>query len=506
MKVELREIHKTFGKVNANDGINLIIPAGTIQGILGENGAGKSTLMKILSGFIHADAGDILLDDKKVVIHSPADAIQHGIGMLHQDPLDFPPLKLIDNFMLGRAGSLFPDRSAAAREFRELAGQFDFSLDPETYVDTLTVGERQQLEILRLLWLGAHVLILDEPTTGISLPQKEKLFVTLKKLAAQGMTLIFVSHKLEDVEFLCDDIAVLRQGALTGSAKPPYLTDQLVALMFGKAVSLGARASAEPGAPRLRLEHLSLEDARLQIRDASLEVGAGEVIGLAGMEGSGQTLLLQSCAGLIRPVNGRIGVGQADLTGATHHAFKRQGVAYLPAARLEQGLVPGLTLSEHFVLSEEMRGLFIDREKSLQLAEERIRTYNIKGRPESPVESLSGGNQQRALLALLRTPLNLILLEHPTRGLDIESTIYIWSKLKERCAQGTAIVFISADLDEILQYSDRVLVFFAGRVSPPLAAETLSVEQLGQLIGGKGWEAFSPASSKTAGRQEGAHA
>jgi simple sugar transport system ATP-binding protein len=284
---------------------------------------------------------------------------------------------------------------------------------------------------------------------------------------------------------------VLRQGALAGVAEPPYSTNKLVTMMFGKAISLGGRTTIAAGAPLLRLDNISVEDARLQIRGVDLEVRAGETIGLAGMEGSGQTIFLEACAGLKRPVNGKIRIGESDLTGASYHNFKRHAVAYLPAARLEQGLIPGLSLSEHFVLSEEMQGMFIDREKASRLADERIKTYNIKGAPDSPVESLSGGNQQRALLALLRSPLNLILLEHPTRGLDIESTIYIWSKLKERCAQGTAIMFISADLDEILQYSDRVLVFFAGKVSPPLAAETLNVDQLGQLIGGKGWEKFT---------------
>ena len=485
MEVELREIDKTFGKVHANAKINLNIPAGTIQGILGENGAGKSTLMKILSGFMRADGGAILLDGKKVDILSPADAIAHGIGMLHQDPLDFPPLKLIDNFMLGRAGGLFPDRRAAEREFRALATQFDFALDPNAYVDTLTVGERQQLEILRLLWLGARVLILDEPTTGISLPQKEKLFAALKKLAAQDVTILFVSHKLEDVDFLCSRIAVLRQGALVGEEERPFDMDEQVTLMFGKPVSLGARISHQPGKPVLRLNGISIEDARLQIKALSLDVRAGEVIGLAGMEGSGQAIFLEACAGLRRPVNGKIAVGASDLTGASHQRFKEQGVAYLPAARLEQGLIPGLTLSEHFILAEETRGVLINREQAAKVARERIQSFNIKGTPQSLVESLSGGNQQRVLLALLREPLNLILLEHPTRGLDIESTIYIWDKLKDRCAEGTAIVFISADLDEILQYSDRVLVFFAGQVSAPLDAETLSAEQLGRLIGGK---------------------
>ena len=492
MLVELRDINKTFGKVRANASISLEIPSATIQGILGENGAGKSTLMKIFSGFYTPDSGEIVLDGNPVVIRSPADAIRHGVGMLHQDPLDFPPMKLLDDFILGRVGGLFPNRRSAAMEFRELAERFGFSLDPEAYVDSLTVGERQQLEILRLLWLGARVLILDEPTTGISLPQKEKLFDTLKKLAAEGMTVIFVSHKLEDVEFLCDSAAVLRQGELVGTAEPPFETGRLIEMMFGKEVPLAPKNATRPGGKVLSVKTVSIEGVRLQIRGVDLTVHSGEVIGLAGMEGSGQSLFLGACAGLTQPIGGSfcLDEDERDMTGRSHLDFKKRGVAYLPAARLEQGLVPGLTLTEHFVLSEGMHGLFIDRKKAEALARERIALFNIKGTPESVVEALSGGNQQRALLALMRNPLSLILVEHPTRGLDIESTIYIWSKLKERCAQGTAIVFISSDLDEILQYSDRVLVFFAGQVSPPLGAETLSVERLGALIGGKGWESL----------------
>jgi len=490
MQVELRDIHKSYGPVHANAGISLRIPPGFIQGILGENGAGKSTLMKILSGFIRPDTGGIILDERKVEIHSPADAIRRGIGMLHQDPLDFPPLKLLDNFILGRDGGLFPDRRGAAHELRDLAAQFGFTLDPDAYIDTLTVGERQQLEILRLLWFGARVLILDEPTTGISQPQKEKLFAALRMLAAQGMTVIFVSHKLEDVELLCSSIAVLRQGELVGTAQPPYQTRTLVRMMFAKDVSPGGGTSAAPGATAFSMDHVCLEAMRLQIRDVTFQARAGEVIGLAGMEGSGQAVLLSACAGLTRPVAGRISLGDRDVTGSTYHFFMRQGVAYLPAARLEQGLVSGLSLADHFVLSEGGKGLFIDRHKAAHLAAERISMYNIKGTPSHPVEALSGGNQQRMLLALLRNALDLILLEHPTRGLDIESTLYIWGKLKERCSQGAAIIFISADLDEVLQYSDRVLVFFAGRVSPPLPARELSVEKLGELIGGMGWERF----------------
>ncbi|HUX13982.1 MAG TPA: ATP-binding cassette domain-containing protein, partial [Spirochaetia bacterium] len=426
MRVELQDIHKSFGNVHANAGICLAIPSGTIQGILGENGAGKSTLMKILSGFIRPDSGLIALDGNPVTVRSPADAIHRGVGMLHQDPLDFPPLTLIDNFILGRTAGFFPDRRSAIREFRELTVRFEFHLEPDAHVDDLTVGERQQLEILRLMSLGARVLILDEPTTGISLPQKLKLFATLRKLAVDGVTIIFVSHKLEDVESLCSQAAVLRHGELAGTAAPPFDTDALVAMMFGKEISFGGRSATVAGDPVICLDRISLEDSRLEIRDVNFEARAGEVIGLAGMEGSGQALLLSACAGLFRTVAGRVTVGRHDMTGRSYHAFRRKGVVYLPAARLEQGLVPTLTLTDHFILSEGLSGLFIDRNRTTDLAWEKITTYNIKGTPETPAESLSGGNQQRLLLAMLRTPLSLILLEHPSRGLDIESTMYIW--------------------------------------------------------------------------------
>lgn len=487
MKVELIHIHKHFGTVHANNDINLTVESGKIQGILGENGAGKSTLMKILSGYIQADSGEIRLDGKPVKINSPSDAIRLGIGMLHQDPLDFPPMRVVDNLLIGHEGGLFPNRREVVRDFNELQSQFGFSIDPYTYVDTLTVGERQQLEILRLLWLGARVLILDEPTTGISASQKEKLFETLRKLAAQGMSVIFVSHKLEDVEFLCDRIAVFRKGELVGEVDPPYVTDELVKLMFGRVISAEEKQRYETCDVSFHLDHVTIEDYRLQIRDINLSVSCGEVIGLAGMEGSGQVQFLRTCAGLIRPVAGEINLGGKRLTGKPYRAFLEAGIAYVPASRMEEGLIPGLSLTEHFILAEEQNGFFINFDKALATTRQRIEDFNIKGTPVSTVESLSGGNQQRALLAMLRNPVNLLLLEHPTRGLDIESSIWIWGKLKERCKQGTSIIFTSADLEEILQYSDRILVFYGGKVSPPLDAESTTVEQLGQLIGGKGF-------------------
>ncbi len=487
MKVELRNIHKTFGKVHANDDISLVVPAGTIQGILGENGAGKSTLMKVLTGFIQLDKGEILLDDKPVKINSPADAIRHGIGMLHQDPLDFPPMRILDNFLIGRHEvGVFPNRQKIRQEFTELQQRFGFNIDPDGYIESLTVGERQQLEILRLLWMGARVLILDEPTTGISASQRAKLFETLRILVEEGMSVIFVSHKLEEVEALCGRVAVMRRGKLVGEAFPPFSMDHLVRLMFGKSVPVGDRTFYGTDQVAVKLSGLTIEDVRLQIRNVNLDVYKGEVIGLAGMEGSGQRQFLRTLGGLMRSVGGRIYLQGKEITGKSYHYYMHQGISYVPASRLEEGLIDGLTITDHFVLAREQSGMFINRADALNTTQRHIEEFNIRGTPEHRVEALSGGNQQRALLALQRSKLNLLLMEHPTRGLDIESTIYIWGKLKERCKQGTCIVFISSDLEELLQYSDRILVFFGGKVSQPLDTATTTVDQLGQLIGGKG--------------------
>ncbi len=491
MDINFQDINKHFGSVHANADINLHIPDGVIQGILGENGAGKSTLMKIFSGYIQADSGKILLDGKRVIIHSPADAIHHGVGMLHQDPLDFPPMRVIDNFILGQHGGLFPNWQKQIDDFNHLKEQFGFTLRHDTYIDLLTVGERQQLEILRLLWLGAQVIILDEPTTGISSQQKHKLFETLKKLSAQGKTVIFVSHKLEDVEALCHQVAVLRQGRLIGEQKRPFDTGRLVKMMFGKEISLGKRKTHTTSETALDLNNIALEEERIQIKNINLKIRAGEVIGLAGMEGSGQQPFMRACAGFIRPVEGRIIIQGKDLTGRNYHDFKAHGVGYMPAARLEEGLISGLTLSEHFTLASKADGMFIDRGQWQKVTRDHISEFNIRGTPESPIEALSGGNQQRAMLALLHMPLTVVLLEHPTRGLDIESVIYTWSKLKERCCSGAAIIFTSSDLEEVLLYSDRILVFFSGKVSPPLDARKTTIEQLGNLIGGKGWSTIS---------------
>lgn len=489
MKIELAHIHKTFGSVRANADISLTIPSGQIYGLLGENGAGKSTLMKVLSGFISPDSGgEIRLDGQAVRLGSPDEAIRHGVGMLHQDPLDVPAMSVLENFILGRDNRLWQNGRSALTDFQRLSTQFNFSLNPQSPVSDLSVGERQQLEIMRLLWLGVQCLILDEPTTGISAPQKIALFATLRQLAAQGKTILFVSHKLEDIEALCQQAAVLRQGRLVGEMTAPFQTTALVEMMFGQAIAPPARAYVPLGAPLLKLEQFSVSDGRLHLPPFDLQVPAGEVIGLAGLEGSGQSLFLQALAGLHAPAGGKLWLEGQAMGGQPYGRYLDAGVQLMPANRLAEGLIDGLTIAEHVWLAQNRHTSLFSRLNPVAMAAaaaEPIRQYRIKGQATTAVQTLSGGNQQRTLLALLPPNLRLLLMEHPTRGLDIESAQEIWLKLLERRAQGTAILYTSADLDEILQYSDRVLVFYSGRVTAVLPTAQTNLNDLGRLIAGK---------------------
>ena len=486
MRVDLQEIRKYFGPVKANDGINLALEEGKIYGLLGENGAGKSTLMKILSGYQPPDSGQILLDRKAVKFDSPATALAGGVGMLYQDPLDMPPFRVIDNYLLGRDKHLRLNYKTTRAELREITARYDFELDLDAYIDSLSLGERQQLELVRLLAGGARVLILDEPTTGISAEQKEMLFESMRKLASEeGKTLILVSHKLDEVQELCDHAYVLRRGKLVGQTEIPCPNERLVEMMFGQIPARSERPPFELGQPALQLENLTIADYRLRVENVDLTIQAGEVFGLAGLEGSGQRRLIQACAGLLAPESGRIFLAGDDMTHWSYHHRQVGGVAYLAAGRLEEGLVAGLSLTEHLVLAQPEHSFLIDWEGAREEMKERIDHYQIVGRPDSTADELSGGNQQRLLFALLNSPLKLLLLEHPTRGLDVRSTNYIWDLLYRRRQEDTAILFMSADLDEIIERSDRIAVFSAGKMSRIVAANETSVEELGHLIGGQ---------------------
>lgn len=485
MALEIRDIHKHFGPVRASDGVSFTVEKGSLHGVLGENGAGKSTLMKILSGFYGADSGEILLDGEVLDLDSPADAIESGIGMLHQDPLVFLPLTILDNFALGSPGSVRLDRKEARSELGRVSEELGFSFNPSRLAASLTVGERQQLAISRLMWLGAKVLIFDEPTTGISATQRLQLFATLRKLAEAGLIVLFVSHKLEEVEDLCDSVTVIRQGKVVFGAQMPIAPETLVEKMFGKVFVEQDRPEAQTGDTLVRLSGATLEMGTTLVEDLNLEVASSEVIGLAGLEGSGQRALLRACAGLLNPSRGSLTVDGKNLTKASYRDHLREGVHYLPAGRLEEGLIQGVSISEHLVLASEDTSFFVDWGKAKDRANQKIDDFSIKGVPSSPAEALSGGNQQRLLLSMIPDVVKLLLLEHPTRGLDVESAAYVWTRLLDRRTDGTAIVFGSADLDELLRYSDRIIVFFDGSVFAIREASELNGEELGYLIGGK---------------------
>jgi general nucleoside transport system ATP-binding protein len=486
MTLELRDMHKHFGPVRANDGVSLTVASGSLHGLLGENGAGKSTLMKVLSGFYVADSGEIHLDGALIALGSPRAAIAAGIGMLHQDPLTFLPMSVLDNVLTASPGGPRLDRRRARAAITALRDRFGFAFDLDAPARTLTVGERQQVEITRLLWLGTRVLILDEPTTGISADQRELLFATLHELASDGMSVVFVSHKLEEVEELCGEVTVMRRGRVVGSVRMPVPPAELVTMMFGHPVEIAARPDVPLRDTVLSLRQVTIAERRVHLDGLSLDVRAGEVVGLAGMEGSGQRTFLRGICGLAAVEAGIVTVHGGDLTSRGYRARLDRGIGYLPAGRLEEGLVEGLTIADHLVLADRRAGgFFVDVRRAAATARASIERYAIKGTHSTRVEVLSGGNQQRLLLAMLPDELSVLLMEHPTRGLDIGSADWVWGQLLARRESGTAIVFASADLDELLRYSDRILVFYSGRVLAELDATTTDLDQLGHLIGGR---------------------
>ncbi|MBX3006019.1 MAG: ATP-binding cassette domain-containing protein [Anaerolineales bacterium] len=494
MQVHLNTIRKQFGAQGAstegastlvaNDDITLLFEPGRIYGLLGENGAGKSTLMKILSGYQQPDSGEILLGGVVQHFTSPRQALAAGVGMLYQEPLDVPVFTVLENFLLGRAPDGQTPRQAATA-LVQLAQRYSFEVDPHERIETLSMGERQQLELLRLLAGGAQVLILDEPTTGISAEQKDLLFASMRTLAREeGKTLILVSHKLDEVQELCDHAYVLRKGRYVGGRNLPCPTAELVTLMFEQLPPRPERRQTTHTQKALELRSASVHTPRLQLAPASLQVQAGQVLGLAGLEGSGQELLLRACAGLLPLAAGSLWLSGERQPEWNYPLARQRGVGYLAAGRLEEGLIAGLTLTEHMALVSHAHGLLVDWPQNRQLAAEHIATYQVVGQPESAIETLSGGNQQRFLFAMLPKDLKLILMEHPTRGLDIRSTDWIWEQLDQRRANGTAIVFISADLDEVAARSDQIAVFSGGQLLRSVAAAETNADELGHLIGG----------------------
>ena len=464
MDVEFQHISKRFGSVQALTDVSLSAKQGTIHGLIGENGAGKSTLMKILTGYQAKSGGDILINGKQISLDTPDDAARTGIGMLYQEPMDFPHLTVLENFALGCPPL---SRERLTSSLTHLAAAFGFQLDPKRRVELLTVGERQQIELLRLIHCETSVLILDEPTTGISPAQKALLFPALKKLASEGMTILLVSHKLEEVSSLCDEVTVLRHGKVTHHAQAPFDFAELLTAMFGTVPQqrdkLPARKSGET---ILQMQNIIAGGERLGLRLDGFRANSGEIIGLAGLDGAGQSTLLRLAAGLNIPEQGNIELFGTHLptTAKASKIAGRRNTVFLPADRLEEALFAGISISEHFSLQDTRSPFWQKKDHNRTRAEQGIEQFSIKGKHDYTADALSGGNQQRLLLALLDPQSKLILLENPTRGLDIRSGQWVWDYLIKTLSPDTCIIFSSPELDEILHYSDRILVFYDGTI------------------------------------------
>lgn len=467
--LELRDIHKNFGKVRALNGVSLTIASGSIHGLVGENGAGKTTLMQILTGFIAKSRGQVCIDGKEVPLKTPQDAAMQGIGMLYQEPLDFPQLSVLDNFT---TGAKLPGGRQAVADLAALCSRFGFSLQPGQSVEKLTVGERQQLELLRLIRGGVRILILDEPTTGISEKQQQLLFHSLLELKKEGASIILVSHKLDEVDQLCDEVTVLRQGKVTGHQNKPFDREILLQEMFNVIPSkepYALRKSTEK--PVLEFSDVSSSSGRSGLDNISVRVCGGEIIGLAGLDGSGQYVFLKIGAGLLDPEEGTV-------------RHQGENSTFLPADRLAEGLISGLSIREHHLLTHKGR-FFIPAGSGRSEAAGAIDHFSIVGTPDTPADSLSGGNQQRLLLSLIPDSAKLLFIENPTRGLDVRSAAWTWQQLRSRLHNDGAICFASPDLEEILDNASRILVFFNGRILLDLPREKADYKTISRAITGQ---------------------
>lgn len=483
MQVRIRNLCKSFGSLKANSDINVDFAAGQIHGILGENGAGKSTLMKILSGVYVADSGIIEIDNRPITLGNPATSINAGIGMVGQDPLDVPVFRVIDNIACGRN---MPSDSTLLSQFVQWSQQLGFSVDPYQQIHSLTVGQRQQVEIIRLLIAGSQLLILDEPTTGITAEQVTSLFVALRTIAQRGKTVLFVTHKLDELMALCDTATVLRAGQIVGSQYPmPISKDTILHAMFGELnqdIAETDRTSVD--APiRWQMNDVVMREATFSLGPFTKSLPQGAVIGLAGLEGSGQRTFLYHLAGLQTAFRGQITCDNQVLRG------HQSDVVFLPADRLHEGIVAEMNLVDHVRLLKDQ--LLTRDQDARAKAHALITEYDIKAQPDTPLSLLSGGNQQRAMLALIPDKVRGILLEHPTRGLDARSAVAIWQRLQRRRDDGTTVVFFSADLEEVMNYSDYIVVFFGGQLSRLLARHEITEQRLAELIGGVGFSEVS---------------
>ena len=513
--LEMRGITKRYPGVVANDGIDLDVRPGEIHALLGENGAGKTTLMNILYGLARPDEGEILLDGEPVRIAGPSDAIARGINMVHQHFMLVPVFTVAENILLGEetmANPIFLDRKEASRRIRELGARFGFEIDPDAKVGSLSVGWQQRVEILKALYRDARILVLDEPTAVLTPQETEEIFNVLRRLAQQGHSILFISHKLYEVLEIADRITVIRRGKVVGE-RIPSETDEadLAAMMVGRSVELTVdRGESHPGETVLRVSGLQVADDRGNpaVRGVDLEVKAGEILGIAGVAGNGQDELVEAIIGLRKVADGRIELSGEDVTSNAPREMNEAGVAYVPADRHRFGLVLPFSLADNMVLTSYYRAPFArglrDFDAIEKSAAEGIAKYDVRApSPNVPAGTLSGGNQQKLVVAReFDRPLKLLILDQPTRGLDVGSIEFIHRQAIRMRDEGTAILLVSAELDEVLEMSDRIAVMYRGRIVATVDGRTADKNGVGLLMatGGEARDASdAAATTNTAG-------
>ena len=494
--LEMRGITKRYPGVVANDGIDLEVRPGEIHALLGENGAGKTTLMNILYGLARPDEGEILIDGSAVRIANPTDAIARGINMVHQHFMLVPVLTVAENILLGEetmAGPIFIDRAEAKRRIVELGKQFGFEIDPDVKVGELSVGWQQRVEILKALYRNAKVLVLDEPTAVLTPQETDEIFAVLRRLAEEGHSIVFISHKLYEVLAIADRITVIRRGRVVGS-RIPAETDEsdLAALMVGRDVQLVVdRGESHPGDVRLQVEGLKVRDDRGSevVRGVDFEIRAGEIFGIAGVAGNGQDELVEAIVGLRKPADGSVRLDGRDVTNATTRQMTNLGTGYVPADRHRFGLVLSFSVADNLVLTDYYRspyahGLVRNDEAIEERGARAIAEYDVRTpSPDVMAGTLSGGNQQKLVVAReLDGDLRLIVLDQPTRGLDVGSIEFIHRQAIKKRDAGTAVLLVSAELDEVLELSDRVAVMYRGQIVSVVDGRTADRNEVGMLM------------------------
>jgi len=488
---------KRFPGVLANDRIDFDLGRGEVHALLGENGAGKSTLMNVLYGLYHPDEGEIRINGKSVSIGSPKEAIEHGIGMVHQHFMLVPVMTVAENIVLAsepRQGGVFLDYGSAMERVRRLSDSFNFAIDPDAKVESITVGQQQRVEILKALYRGADILILDEPTAVLTPQEADELFGILRTLQREGMSIIFITHKLREVLEIAERITVLRRGKKIETVPREGSTqDTLARLMVGREVLLRVdKTAAAPAEPLLTVENLSVVDERglEAVRGVSFEVRAGEIVGLAGIDGNGQTELIDALTGLMAPEGGLVRVGDRDVTTENAHQHLEHGVGHIPEDRQRRGLVLDFTLAENLALHDYRKspnsyfgwlrpGRIVSAAKSL------LKEFDVRGGgPQTRASSLSGGNQQKVVVAreVSRDP-RVLIAAQPTRGLDVGAIEFVHRRLVEERDEGRAVLLISLEIDEILSLADRILVIYEGQIvgeyGPDVTEQALGIAMTG---------------------------